>query len=128
VQESRDSTIDFDQFLVLSRLFCACVGEGDSTVLNSFVRLSGLKFSAQPPIARTEKRKNSFSVRVCEKWNKLPAEAKNAKNVDKFKRAYRIFTAEQASEANRWIKFETIKTTPETTDESASSQEAIFLV
>jgi Reverse transcriptase (RNA-dependent DNA polymerase)/Endonuclease-reverse transcriptase len=51
------------------------------------------------PIARTEKRRNFFSVRVCEKWNKLPAEAKNAKNVDKFKRAYRIFTAEQASEA-----------------------------
>jgi hypothetical protein len=39
--------IDFDQSLVLSRLSCACVVEGDSTVLNSFVRLRGLKFSAQ---------------------------------------------------------------------------------
>jgi hypothetical protein len=46
VQESRDSTIDFDQPLVLSRLSSACVGEGDSTVLNSFVQLRGLKFSA----------------------------------------------------------------------------------
>jgi hypothetical protein len=46
VQESQDSTIDFDQPLVLSRLSCACVSKGDSTVLNSFVRLGGLKFSA----------------------------------------------------------------------------------
>jgi hypothetical protein len=46
VQKSRDSTIDFDQYLALSRLSCACVGEGDSTVINSFVRLMGLKFSA----------------------------------------------------------------------------------
>jgi hypothetical protein len=49
-QESRDSTIDFDQFLLRSRLSCACVGEGDSTVLNSFVRLRGLKFSAPVPV------------------------------------------------------------------------------
>jgi hypothetical protein len=32
-------------------------------------------------------------------WNKLPAETKDAKNVDKFNRASRLFTAEQASEA-----------------------------
>jgi hypothetical protein len=56
VQESRDSTIDIKQSLVLSRLSCACVGKGDSSVLNSFVRLRGLKFLAQ------EVQKSHFSV------------------------------------------------------------------
>jgi Reverse transcriptase (RNA-dependent DNA polymerase) len=53
----------------------------------------------RPPFARTDKRKNFFTVRVCEKWNSLPATVKSAKNIDRFKCAYRLFTAEQPSEA-----------------------------
>jgi hypothetical protein len=48
-QESRDSTRDWSKSIVLSRLSCTCLGEGESTVLNSFVRLRGRKFSAQMP-------------------------------------------------------------------------------
>jgi hypothetical protein len=53
----------------------------------------------RPPFARTDKRKNFFTVRVCEKWNSLPAKLKCAKNIGNFKRLYRIFTAERPSAA-----------------------------
>jgi hypothetical protein len=53
----------------------------------------------RPPFARTDRRKNFFNVRVCEKWNSLPANVKCAKNIGNFKRLYRIFTAEQPSAA-----------------------------
>jgi hypothetical protein len=36
--------------------------------------------------ARTEVRRNSFSVRVAEPWNKLSRETREAKNVQQFKR------------------------------------------
>jgi Reverse transcriptase (RNA-dependent DNA polymerase) len=51
------------------------------------------------PFARTDRRKNFFTVRACEQWNKLPLNLKNAKNVWQFKRAYRLFAASQTSEA-----------------------------
>jgi len=38
------------------------------------------------PPARLELRRNFFSVRVCEKWNNLPKEVKQCKNVKSFKR------------------------------------------
>jgi hypothetical protein len=53
----------------------------------------------RPPFARTDRRRNFFTVRVCEKWNALPADIKCARTVDKFKCAYRLFTAVQPSEA-----------------------------
>jgi hypothetical protein len=54
LQESRDSTIDFDQYLVLSLLSCACVGEGDSTVLNFFERLrSSTRYPAGYPATKS---------------------------------------------------------------------------
>ena len=41
--------------------------------------------------ARLEIRKNFFSVRVCEKWNNLPHEVKQCKNVKSFKTAIRRY-------------------------------------
>jgi hypothetical protein len=48
-QESQDSSRDWSKSIVLSRLSCTCLDEGESTVLNSFVRLKGLKFSSLTP-------------------------------------------------------------------------------
>jgi hypothetical protein len=67
------------------------IAHGDSLLVN------GIRI--RPPFARTDRRKNFFAVRVCEKWNALPAEVKSARTVDKFKCAYRLFTAVQPSEA-----------------------------
>ncbi len=44
------------------------------------------------PAARLEVRKNFFSVRVCEKWNSIPSEIKNSRNVRSFKLAYRRYS------------------------------------
>jgi ribonucleases P/MRP protein subunit RPP40 len=41
------------------------------------------------PPARLELRRNFFSVRVCEPWNRLPNEVRQCKNVGQFKNAYR---------------------------------------
>jgi hypothetical protein len=46
-----------------------------------------LNIKQQP--ARLELRRNFFSVRVCEAWNKLPSEVKRSKNVGQFKSAIR---------------------------------------
>jgi ribonucleases P/MRP protein subunit RPP40 len=69
------------------------VGSGPRT------RAADTGIRIRPPFARTDRRKNFFTVRVCDKWNNLPAEVKSAKNIAKFKCAYRLFTAEQTSEA-----------------------------
>jgi hypothetical protein len=53
----------------------------------------------RPPFARTDRRKNFFTVRVCDNWNSLPATVKCAKNIGNFKRLYRLFTAGQPSAA-----------------------------
>jgi ribonucleases P/MRP protein subunit RPP40 len=55
-------------------------------------RLAADPLNLKVPAARLEVRKNSFSVRVCEKWNRLPNSVKCSKNVWQFKRAYRQFT------------------------------------
>jgi hypothetical protein len=44
--------------------------------------------------ARTDVRKNSFFVRVVQKWNSLPDEIKKSKNVDEFKRRMKAYTNE----------------------------------
>jgi hypothetical protein len=51
------------------------------------------------PFARTDRRKNFFTVRVCEKWNKLPLDFRKSKTVGQFKRKMRSFAASHTSEA-----------------------------
>ena len=46
-----------------------------------------LSIRQQP--ARLELRRNFFSIRVCETWNKLPSDVKKCKNVGQFKSAIR---------------------------------------
>jgi hypothetical protein len=55
-------------------------------------RLAADPLSLRLAPARLELRKNFFSVRVCDKWNNLPAELKVSKNVQQFKNGYRTFT------------------------------------
>jgi hypothetical protein len=43
------------------------------------------------PMARTDKRKNFYTVRICDLWNNLPANVRQAKSVHCFKSAYRLF-------------------------------------
>jgi len=45
--------------------------------------------SLRLPPGRLELRRNFFSLRVVERWNRLPPEVKNAPNVKKFKMAYK---------------------------------------
>ena len=59
-------------------------------------RLAADPLNLRVPAARLEVRKHFFSVRVCEKWNTLPSEVKNAKNVSHFKQAYRRFMENRA--------------------------------
>jgi hypothetical protein len=51
------------------------------------------------PFARSDKRKNFFTVRVCEAWNKLPLSIRRSKNIGQFKKSLRIFAASSSSEA-----------------------------
>ena len=46
----------------------------------------------------TEIRRNFFSNRVTQQWNILPAEIKNAKSVNSFKRRYINFISQQSPE------------------------------
>ena len=52
-------------------------------------RLAADPLNVRVQAARLELRRNFFSTRVCEKWNSLPSDAKNAKSVSHFKSAYR---------------------------------------
>ena len=52
-------------------------------------RLAADPLNIKQPPARLEVRKNFFSVRVCEAWNKLPSEVKQCRNVGHFKNAIR---------------------------------------
>jgi Reverse transcriptase (RNA-dependent DNA polymerase)/Endonuclease-reverse transcriptase len=51
------------------------------------------------PFARTDRRKNFYTIRVCEAWNKIPAEIKSSKTIGQFKKCYRNFAASSTSEA-----------------------------
>jgi Reverse transcriptase (RNA-dependent DNA polymerase)/Endonuclease-reverse transcriptase len=51
------------------------------------------------PLARNDRRKNFFTVRACEEWNKLPPNVKKAKSIGQFKKLYKIFAASNPSEA-----------------------------
>jgi hypothetical protein len=45
--------------------------------------------NVRPKAARLEIRKNFFSSRVTESWNKIPSHVKNVKTVSGFKRSYK---------------------------------------
>jgi hypothetical protein len=45
--------------------------------------------NVRPKAARLEVRKNFFSSRVTENWNKIPTHMKNEKTVNSFKRSYK---------------------------------------
>jgi Reverse transcriptase (RNA-dependent DNA polymerase)/Endonuclease-reverse transcriptase len=51
------------------------------------------------PMARNDRRKNFFSIRVCEEWNKIPQDIRRAKTVGQFKKLYKLFAASQTSQA-----------------------------
>jgi len=59
-------------------------------------RLAADPHNVRIPAARLELRKNFFSVRVCEKWNNLPQEVKNARTTGQFKTAYKRLMKNQA--------------------------------
>jgi hypothetical protein len=67
----------------------------DDTMAGPHTRSAATGVRIRPQFARTDRRKNFFTVRVCEKWNNLPAEVTNAQSIANFKRAYRLFAAEQ---------------------------------
>jgi hypothetical protein len=48
-------------------------------------RLAADPLNVKLPPARLEIRRNFFSVKICEKWNKLPGKVKESKNVRQFK-------------------------------------------
>jgi hypothetical protein len=47
--------------------------------------------------ARTDVRKNSFFVRVVQKWNSLPDEVKKSKNADEFKKRLKAINNENGA-------------------------------
>jgi hypothetical protein len=51
------------------------------------------------PFARTDRRKNFYTVLVCETWNKIPVEIKSSKTIGQLKKCYRTFAASTTSEA-----------------------------
>ena len=69
----------------------AVAAEGGRTT-----RLAADPLNVRVPSARLELRRNFFSVRICDKWNNLPSEVKNSKNVHQFKRAYRHYQSTRA--------------------------------
>jgi hypothetical protein len=52
-------------------------------------RATGDELSLKKPFARTEKRMNFYTVRICDIWNGLPKNIRAAKSVAHFKTAYR---------------------------------------
>ena len=48
-------------------------------------RLAADPLNEKLPPARLEIRRNFFSVKICEKWNRLPSNVKESNNVKKFK-------------------------------------------
>jgi hypothetical protein len=52
-------------------------------------RMAADELCIKKPFARTDKRQNFFTVRICDMWNGLPKDIRAAKNVAHFKRNYR---------------------------------------
>jgi hypothetical protein len=56
---------------------------------NMVTRAAAEHLQLRKPLARTEKRKNFYTVRICDLWNKLPINVRAAKSVRQFKLNYR---------------------------------------
>jgi len=54
-------------------------------------RLAADPLTVRVPAARLDLRKNFFSVKASDKWNKLPLDVRTSKNVHQFKNAYRLY-------------------------------------
>ena len=54
-------------------------------------RMASDPMNVRVQAARLDVRKNFFTVRAANHWNKVPAEIKNAKNVDVFKNLYKRY-------------------------------------
>ena len=73
---------------------------GRDRVINMFERVAEggrwTRAAADPlnikvPCSRLEIRKNFFTSRVAEDWNKVPGTIKEARSVDSFKRQYKAY-------------------------------------
>ena len=67
--------VDYSQFFTVVRS-----GPGAVT--------RGHQLKLEVPYSRTERRKNSFGVRIISKWNNLPSDVVFSNNVNSFKRNY----------------------------------------
>jgi hypothetical protein len=56
---------------------------------NNLTRTVTDTISLKKPFARTDKRQNFYTVRICDQWNGLPKEIRAAKTVAQFRYAYR---------------------------------------
>jgi hypothetical protein len=56
---------------------------------NNLTRAVTDTISLKKPFARTDKRQNFYTVRICDQWNGLPKEIRAAKTVAQFRYAYR---------------------------------------
>ena len=64
--------------------FSMAAGEG----AEQLTRSAGNHLNILKPRYKNDLRKNWFSIRVCETWNKLPMDVRQAKNIDSFKIKY----------------------------------------
>jgi hypothetical protein len=58
---------------------------------NMVTRWAAGHLQLRKPLARTEKRSNYYTVRICDMWNELPNVVRAAKTVRQFKCAYRKY-------------------------------------
>jgi hypothetical protein len=58
---------------------------------NMVTRAATEHLQLRKPLARTEKRKNFYTVRICDMWNRLPINVRAAKTVRQFKLYYRMY-------------------------------------
>jgi hypothetical protein len=58
---------------------------------NMATRMTAEHLKLRKPLARTDKRSNFYTIRICDMWNGLPNDVRAAKTVRQFKCAYRNF-------------------------------------
>jgi hypothetical protein len=62
-------------------------------------RAAADNYRLRQPFARNDRRAKFFSVRACDRWNRIPPNIKQAKSIGQFKKLYRLFAASTPSEA-----------------------------
>jgi hypothetical protein len=58
---------------------------------NMVTRAAADHLQLRKPLAQTEKRKNFYTIRICDMWNRLPINVRAARTVRQFKLNYRMF-------------------------------------